>query len=84
MGHTHTLAEWGAYLLLGLVPVGVIGFALAFAEADAGYFDPRPALLAARDRLLVELVRVRPVIRDTALAAAALLFLLTAPNGATA
>ncbi|MFF0143643.1 hypothetical protein ACFYRN_45595, partial [Streptomyces sp. NPDC005227] len=78
MGHTHSLTEWFAYLSLGLIPVGALMFVLAFADADARYFDPRPALLAARDRLLVEIVRARPVIRDTALAVAALLFLLTA------
>jgi hypothetical protein len=83
MGHTHTLAEWVAYLSLGLVPVGVIGFAVAFAETDAGYFDPRPALLAAWDRLLVESVRARHAMRAAALTAAALLLILAAPNGAT-
>ncbi|MDX3634368.1 hypothetical protein PV728_29705 [Streptomyces europaeiscabiei] len=47
MSATHSLAEWASVLSLGLVPVGAIWFALAFAPADAAYFDPRPALARA-------------------------------------
>lgn len=43
MYDTHSLAEWFASLCLGLVPLGAIGIALAFAEADAAWFDRRPA-----------------------------------------
>jgi hypothetical protein len=89
---THDLSEWAAVLSLGLVPVGAIGFALAFAGTDLAYFDPRPAL-----RRAIESGRVDPVLcavanakhdarektRQAALSAAVLLLLLTAPKGVT-
>lgn len=86
--HTHTAAEWLAFLLLGVSSAALIPFVLAFAGADLGYFDPRPALRTAADRVLVEAVRskttVREFPRDAALSLAALSMLLTAPTkGAT-
>lgn len=88
IGHTHTLAEWFAFLLLGASSAALIQLVLAFAGADLAYFDPRPALRTATDRLLVEAVRskdtVRTLPRDAALSLAALSMLLTAPmKGAT-
>ena len=45
-------------VFLGLVPVGAIGFVLAFAGADAAYFDPRPWLSrAARSEVVYPLLR---------------------------
>ncbi|HZX37835.1 MAG TPA: hypothetical protein VFF37_05785 [Streptomyces sp.] len=44
MYDTHTPTEWAAYGWLGVGAVGVIKFGLAFADADAAYFDPRPAV----------------------------------------
>jgi hypothetical protein len=70
------LSPLGA-IFLGLVPVGAIGFVLAFAGADLAYFDPRPLLGRAGDRLLVEAVNARFLLRDAALTVAALLSLLT-------
>lgn len=80
---TTTPADWASALSLGVSAISLIAFALAFADADASYFDPRPLLLAMWDRLLVELVRARHTVRDAALTAAALLLILTASNGAT-
>lgn len=77
MSQTHSLAEWASVLSLGLVPVGAIWFALAFAPADIEYFDPRPLLGRAGDRLLVEAVNARLSARDAAITCAALLALLT-------
>jgi hypothetical protein len=81
MSATHSLAEWASVLSLGLVPVGAIWFALAFAGADVEYFDPRPLLGRAGDRLLVEAVNARLSVRDAAITAAALLALLTVTPG---
>jgi len=73
-----------AAVSLGLIPVGVIGFVLAFAPANAAYFDPRRADEVAL--ALPLLIAVGPrwfAIRETALDAAALLILLTtSPKGA--
>jgi hypothetical protein len=45
-------------IFLGLVPVGAIWFVLAFAGADAAYFDPRPLLArAARAEAVYPLLR---------------------------
>ena len=83
-GQTHAPAEWLAFLSLGGSAVGVIAFAVAFADADLAYFDPRPLLARAVDRLLVEVIRGRQTVRDAAISLAALLKLLTAPTkGAT-
>ncbi|MGW5175842.1 hypothetical protein ACWERY_15955 [Streptomyces sp. NPDC004082] len=96
--HTHTPAEWASVLSLGLVPVGLIGIAVAFAPADREYFDPRPAVrraVAVVHQLLVhaghDLNRLIATVqqhlkpsREALRDAAALLILLTTrPNGAT-
>lgn len=79
-----TPAEWASAGSLGLAAVALVGLGLAFADADLAYFDPRPALVRAFDRLLVEVVRARPAVRraltDAAFTAAALLALLTTPE----
>jgi hypothetical protein len=85
IGHTHTAAEWFAFLLLGASSAALIQLVLAFAGADLAYFDPRPALRTAADRLLVEAVRAKDTVRflprDAVLSLAALLALLsTAPE----
>lgn len=72
-----------AALSLGLVPVGALVLVLAFAEADPAYFDPRPRLRAAGDRLLVEVVRARHTIRELPVSVAALLALLLPAAGGT-
>lgn len=86
-GHTHSLSEWFAFLLLGAASAALLQLVLAFADADPAYFDPRPAARTAADRVLVEAVRakdtVRTLPRDAALTVAALSMLLTAPKGAT-
>lgn len=83
MSHTHTLAEWAAALSLGVSAIAVIKLALAFADADLAYFDPRPLLGRAGDRLLVEAVNARLSLRDAAVWLTALLMLLTATPGDT-
>lgn len=88
IGHTHTAAEWLAFLLLGASSAALVQLVLAFAGADLAYFDPRPALRTTADWLLVETVRskgtLRTFPRDAALSLAALSMLLTAPmKGAT-
>jgi hypothetical protein len=89
IGHTHTAAEWLAFLCLGLSGWAA-GSALLYliCDTDLAYFDPRPALRTAGDWVLVEAVRskdtVRTLPRDAALWLAALSMLLTAPmKGAT-
>jgi hypothetical protein len=81
VNHTHSLAEWFAFLLLG---VGVHGSYsvpyFLFVDANLADFDPRPLALRAADRLLVEIVNAKATARDAALSAAALLMLLTAPQ----
>jgi hypothetical protein len=57
--HTHDLSEWAGFLSLGLTPVGLIGLALAFADADAAYFDPRPAVRRAAYVLRLAVYRLR-------------------------
>lgn len=36
-------AEWAAAGSLGVSAISLIGLAMAFADADLAYFDPRPA-----------------------------------------
>lgn len=85
-----TPAEWAAAGSLGVTAISLIAFAVAFAPADAGYFDPRyhVARLVESGRLDWLLITVGPVVaasRDTARDAAALLILLTTkPQGALA
>jgi hypothetical protein len=77
-----------AAVSLGLVSVGVFGVVLAFAYANAAYFDPRR--FDESDRAVPVLLVVGPVlgnvrrsVRDVALDAAALILLLTtSPKGA--
>jgi len=75
---------------LGLIPVGAIWLALAFADADPRDFDPRPALARLVesghiDPLLLIVGPVLLAVRETARDAAALLILLTtSPKGAMA
>jgi ABC-type phosphate transport system auxiliary subunit len=76
-------ADWAAAGSLGLSAIGLIALALAFADADLAYFDPRRLLdTDLGGRLLVEIARakhtVRDASRDAAVSAAALLMLLTA------
>lgn len=42
-----TPAEWVASGFLGLIPLGALVLVLAFADADAAYFDPRPVVRRA-------------------------------------
>lgn len=90
MTHTHSLAEWLAFLCLG-VSGWAAGSALLYliCDTDLAYFDPRPALRTAADWVLVEAVRAKDTLlnfpRDAAISLAALLLLLSAPpKGATA
>ncbi|WP_435279105.1 hypothetical protein [Streptomyces sp. 1222.5] len=84
--HTASPADWAAAGSLGLSAIGLIAFALAFADADLAYFDPRRLLdtdLGAR--LLVEAARLRDAVCDGSRDAAALVILLTtSPKGAMA
>ena len=74
-------ADWAEALSLGVSAIAVIALVLAFADADASYFDPRRLLdTDAGARLLVELVNVRYFLTGLALAAA---IRLAVPNGAT-
>lgn len=86
----HTWSEWAAALSLGLSAIGLIALALAFADANLAYFDPRRA--DESDRAVPVLLIVGPALhdvrrplRDALLDAAALLILLTtSPKGAMA
>ncbi|MFI8301506.1 hypothetical protein ACIGCZ_36985 [Streptomyces nigra] len=90
---THTPAEWAAAGSLGLTSISLIALALAFADADAAYFDPRPAArraLAAAHQGVVhaghDLNRVlahaeRAAVHAAITAAAALALLLPATGG---
>lgn len=89
MTHSHTLAEWAAFLSLavgGYAALSAPYFVLV--DADLADFDPRP--LVARvaesgrvDPLLVAVVNARLSLRDAAVSVAALLLILTAPKGRT-
>lgn len=59
MYDTHTPAEWAESLLPGVGAVGLIALALAFADADLAYFDPRPAVRRAAYVLRLAVYRVR-------------------------
>lgn len=88
MTHTHTLAEWLAFLCLG-VGGWAAGSALLYliCDTDLAYFDPRPVLRTATDRVLVEAVRAKDTLlnspREAAVSLAALLLILTAAPEAT-
>lgn len=93
MNHTHTLAEWAAFLLLGLglSSAASVPFWLTY-DANLCDFDPRPAVSRVLEsgRLDFVLVTVanakydaRIAARDAAVTGAALLaLLLPAPEGA--
>jgi hypothetical protein len=70
-------ADWAAGGFAGLSAISLIALGLAFADADLAYFDPRPLLARAGDRVLVEVVNARLLLRDAAISLAALLALLT-------
>jgi ABC-type phosphate transport system auxiliary subunit len=84
-------AEWLSAGSLGVSAISLIGLALAFADADLAYFDPRPLLARVGDRVLVQVgprqaaARKTVVLslRDAAITAAAFLALLTITPGAT-
>lgn len=59
-------AEWAAAGSLGVSAISLIGLVLAFADADLAYFDPRPLLGVARDRVLVGAVNARLDVREMA------------------
>jgi hypothetical protein len=83
MYDTHTPAEWLAFLSLGLSLTSATASPFLLL-VDADHFawpDCRPLLESrAVDRLLVEVVTAKAVLRDAALSVAALLMLLTAPT----
>lgn len=94
--HTHSPSEWAAFLSLGLVPVGALMLLLAFAQANAAYFDLHradeseraiPVLIAMGPGLYTARARARQA-RDRARVAAVdgllgLLLLFNSQNGAT-
>jgi hypothetical protein len=90
MYDTHTPTEWAAAGSLGVTAISVISLAMAFADADAGYFDPRYQLgrlveSGRLDPLLIEVAAARLAVRDAVLDVAALVLLLTtSPKGAMA
>lgn len=82
--HLPAPTDWVAAGALGLTAISLIALALAFADADAGYFDPRRLITSGRlDPLLIVIGPALAAIRDTALDVAALAILLTtSPKGA--
>lgn len=88
--HTHSPAEWVAFLSLGLSISSAVSIPFwLFVDADLADFDPRPRLAHAIesgrfDRLLIAVTNARHVARcATAEALLVLLLLLNAPEGAT-
>ena len=86
MHDTPTLADWVSALSLGVSGIALIAFALAFADADASYFDPRRLLdTDAGARVVVAFFNAKATVRDACLDVAALIVLLTtSPKGAMA
>lgn len=86
-GHTHSLAEWAAFLSLGLA-VWAVEAAVIWLIADAESLDPRRPVARVLDsgRLDPLLILVGPLLaaaRESVRDAAALLILLTTtPKGA--
>jgi hypothetical protein len=79
-----SFSDWAAAGFLGLSAIGLIALALAFADADLAYFDPRPLLdTGLGARVLVEIVGARYTARDALVAVALLLSPASAPKGAT-
>ncbi|MDX2513904.1 hypothetical protein PV355_01815 [Streptomyces stelliscabiei] len=78
MSQTHSLAEWASVLSLGVgVHASFSVFYFLLVDASLRDFDPRPLLGRAADRVLVEAVNARLLLRDAAITCAALLALLT-------
>ncbi|WP_037616323.1 hypothetical protein [Streptomyces aureus] len=83
MAPTHSPADWAAAVSLGVSAwASCAALLYLLHDAELRDFDPRPLFATARDRLLVEIVRARHTLQDTALIAA-VLFTLAAGNGAT-
>lgn len=95
MNHTHSLAEWAAFLLLGLglSSAASIPFWLTY-DADLADFDPRPVLSWAvesgrMDLLLIAVADAKHDVRVAVHAsreacrdvAALLILLTTSPKG---
>ena len=90
---THSPTEWAAAGSLGLSSISLIALALAFADADAAYFDPRPAARRATAALRQGAVHAghdlnrarahaeRAAVQAAITAAAALALLLPATGG---
>lgn len=90
-----TPAEWAAAGSLGVSAIGLVALALAFAEADADYFDPRPAARRAVaavhqvavhvghdcNRALATSLRTARALRAEAAWTVAALLILTIPTG---
>lgn len=89
MTHAASLADWFAFLSLGIaVHAGFSVFYFLFVEADLADFDPRPAVRRALDtdlgaRAVVAVFNARTAVREAALDVTALLILLTATPEAT-
>lgn len=81
MYETTSLREWLSGLSLGMSALALICLALAFADADAAYFDPRPALARMWRFLTAAGCASREAFRDVA---ALLLLLTTSPKGGMA
>jgi hypothetical protein len=58
----HTVADLVSALSLGVSSVALIKLGLAFADADAAYFDPRPAVARAVKAVHQELVHAGHVL----------------------
>ncbi len=77
-------AEWASAGCAGLSAINLICLAMAFADADLAYFDPRRLLdTDAGARAVVAVFNASTAVRDFYRDAAALLLLLTtSPKGA--
>lgn len=83
MYQTHSPEEVASVLSLGVSGVALIAVGLAFAPADAAYFDPRPWLDRAGARLCVEIVRGKRTVlnaRDRVRLALIAALLVAAPH----
>lgn len=84
-----TTAEWVSAGFAGLSAVSLIALALAFVDADAAYFDPRPAVARAVaagrfDPVLIRAANARFDAREMAADARAFLVLSLRENALTA
>ncbi|MEU9670334.1 hypothetical protein AB0E25_33130 [Streptomyces bobili] len=83
-----TPAEWVSAGSAGLSAVSLIGLAMAFVDADAEYFDPRPAVVRAVaagrfDPLLIRVANARFDVREMAAETRAFLALSLRENAVT-